>query len=461
MTTSEGKRAVIYGRVSRDRHGEGRSVDSQLKELRVTAERERWDVVAEYRDDGVGASRYSQGTRAGWPSVIALVTSGGVDVLAIWELSRATRDRQVFAALLAACEEQGVRLHAGGRYLDPADPDQAFGLDVEAAVAVREAGAISKRTRRGQAHAAAQGRPHGPSIWPYRRRYDERGALESVELIPERVTALKEAANTVLTGGTLTAAALKINGAGLDPDREFSGRTLRRLLMTPTTAGLRVHQGRVVGEGSWPAVFSLDTHQKLVVLLTQTGRRTTTDNITKHLLPGVALCGRCGGLMHRVGGTSRPPRLVCSVSPHVSHQQESAESYVERVVVRRLQRPDVLDAWQPKSATSTADAAESVKSLKRQLGEWEDAAAEGTVTPAAFGRIEARLSDKIALLEAAAKTVEVPEVLVKVTKGDVPSNWKALPITRKREVIRLIGAPRILPGRAPVEKRVIFPWETT
>lgn len=458
MTSTSGARAVLYGRVSRDRYGEGRSVDSQLAELHSVAAREGWRVVAERRDDGVGVSRYSRGVRAGWPEAVALIADGQVDVLACWELSRATRDRQVYAALLAACEERGVRLYAGGRYLDPSDPDEAFGLDVEAAVAVREAGTTSKRTRRGQAHAAAQGRPHGPIIWPYRRVYNHRGALERVELIPERAAALREAAATVLAGGTLTAAAEKINASGIDPTRRHVGRTLRRLLLTPTTAGLRVHRGQVVGEGVWPAVFDLETHRRLVALLSQPERRCTTDNQVRHLLPGLALCGLCGATVHRVGGTARPARLVCSAQPHLSHQQQPAEDYVERVLVARLQRPDVLDAWQPRPAEPDADRSD-LEALRTQLTAWEDAAAEGTVTPGAFGRIEARLLDRIAALEAASRPREVPGALVEVTSGDVPARWAALPVRRRREVVRLLGAPAILPGRGAAEDRVRFPWE--
>jgi len=326
---------------------------------------------------------------------------------------------------------------------------------------------ISKDTRLGQARAAERGRPHGRILWPYRRVYNHRGALERVEVIPERAAALRDAASSVLAGGTLTAAAEKINAAGLDPDRQFAGRTLRRLLRTPTVAGLRVHRGQVIGAGDWPAILDADTHQRLERLLSQPDRRCTTDTQVRHLLPGVALCGRCGATLHRVGGTARPPRLVCSQRPHLSLAQGAAERYVAAVVLARLQLPDALAAWQPQPAppagehreTPAGEHRETPAALRDQLAGWEDAAAEGTVTPAAFGRIEARLLARLAAAEAAARPTATPPVLTELTAGDAPTAWAGLPVRQQREVLRLLGAPTIRPGRGPAHERITFPWE--
>ncbi|MCX6464732.1 MAG: recombinase family protein [Pseudonocardiales bacterium] len=94
-------RAVLYGRTSLDR-SEGRSVDDQLAELRRWATREGVEVVAECRDDGISASRFARGkARPGWQQVLDVLAGGQVDSLAVWEISRSTRDRSVWAALVA------------------------------------------------------------------------------------------------------------------------------------------------------------------------------------------------------------------------------------------------------------------------------------------------------------------------------------------------------------------------
>ncbi|MDT7718318.1 MAG: site-specific recombinase, partial [Pseudonocardiales bacterium] len=111
--TNTNRRAVLYGRVSLDRR-EGKSVDDQLAELRAWAQREHWSIIGCYRDDGISASRFAKGkARPGWAQVMETIAAGGADVLMVWEISRATRDRSVFAALIAACTAAGVQIATG------------------------------------------------------------------------------------------------------------------------------------------------------------------------------------------------------------------------------------------------------------------------------------------------------------------------------------------------------------
>ncbi|HET8642502.1 MAG TPA: recombinase family protein, partial [Pseudonocardiaceae bacterium] len=149
MPSTESRRAVLYARVSELIEGR-KSVDDQLSELRVWARRDGWQVVAEHRDDGISASRFARRTvrRDGWQQTMDLISAGSVDILAVWELSRASRDRAVWAALLAACEQHGVLLAAGGKLHDPGDPDDAFMVDLGAALSSRESAILSKRVRR-------------------------------------------------------------------------------------------------------------------------------------------------------------------------------------------------------------------------------------------------------------------------------------------------------------------------
>lgn len=468
-------RAVLYGRVSRDRLGEGRSVDSQLTELRATAEREGWRVVAEHRDDSVGASAYSGGTRVGWLAVVDLIERGLVDLLAIWAISRASRDRVAWSALLAACTARGVRLHVGGRLLDPADPDQGFDLDLGGALAVREAGVISKSIKRGHAHSAAQGRPHAAGAWAYRRTYDERGRLLSVEPIPDRAAALADAAQRVLNGASLAGLAREWNARDFGDDRTrvnqgapgaerriWLGRTLGRLLASPTIAGLRVHRGRVIGEGMWPAIIDTDTHRRLVALFSDEQRRVSPDSKLRHLLPGVLRCGVCGAPVRRISGTKRPPRLSCAAKHCVSILESGAVEFVAKATVALLQRGDALEAFrrrqQPEPA---AEPTEDVDQLRARLAEWEAAAVDGTVSPPAFARIAAGLEQRIAEAEATAAraAAAVPAVLLEATAGDVVAWWEAATIQQRREVIRLLGSPRVLAGRGPALDRIRWPWE--
>ena len=84
-----------------------------------------------------------------------VIPSGRVDEPRVWEVSRATRDRAVYAALIGACTVEDVKITVNGRVHDRNDPDDAFMLDLGAALAVKESALTSKRIRRDVAARAA------------------------------------------------------------------------------------------------------------------------------------------------------------------------------------------------------------------------------------------------------------------------------------------------------------------
>ena len=54
---------------------------------------------------------------------------------------------------------------------------------------------------------------------------------------------------------------------------KWQGSTLRRVLISPRIAGLREHNGEVVGKAVWPAIIDEATHDRLVGLLKNPSRR--------------------------------------------------------------------------------------------------------------------------------------------------------------------------------------------
>src|SRR4051812_39017641 len=133
-----------------------------------------------------------------------VIGSGTADVLWIWEFSRATRDRRVWPALIAACQDNNVKIALDQRVYDPNDPEDAYILDQHAAQGVRESGMTSKRTRRDVRAQAYAGRPHGRVPYGYLREYDALSG-ELIKQMPDPVTApvVREAAERFLAGEAL------------------------------------------------------------------------------------------------------------------------------------------------------------------------------------------------------------------------------------------------------------------
>src|SRR3712207_1055367 len=110
MTTATPHPVVLYARVSQLRDTRATSVDDQLAELRRWAQREGWPIFGEFRDDNISASKYANGkARPGWEQALKAVQSRRVRALLVWELSRATRDKAVSAALETVCASSRVK----------------------------------------------------------------------------------------------------------------------------------------------------------------------------------------------------------------------------------------------------------------------------------------------------------------------------------------------------------------
>ncbi|MDQ3762218.1 MAG: recombinase family protein [Actinomycetota bacterium] len=458
----EAARAVLYGRVSKDR-SQGRSVDEQLTECRAWAERERWAITAEHRDDGVSASRYGNGkTHRGWQATMDMITAGKVDLLVVWEISRATRDRAVWSALFAACIERNVKIATGGRVHDPSDPDDGFMMDLQAALAVRESAVTSKRIRRTIRATATSGLPHGKIPFGYRRTYDpETRRLVRQEPDPATAEVVREVAARLRAGEALYSVAADLNKRGIPTPRAdelarlgrpvppgllWDPTQIKRLATNPTYAGLRTLHGAVVGPAAWPGLLSEADHHELVEKLTNPARKTWRDGAVKHLLSGLCECAVCGAPCRRVKNRNTPS-YACSERFCVVRSQRDLDELVSELVVARLSTPDAWSLF-PRSGedTNTDQAAETVRALRARLDGFYTQAAAGEITPAGLARVEQRLLPQIADAERRARPRRLPAVVVDLAEApDAAATWEQLSVPQRREVVRTLLLVRILP----------------
>ncbi len=452
MTTTATARAAIYCRVSRDTAG-GRSVEEQAAECQAWVEREGWSLSRPpYVDNDVSASRYSRKARPEWQQLSADVDAGLIDVIAVWEPSRATRDRRVWAALAATCEERGVRLGVNGRLYDLDDPDDAFQLDLFFALATRESGTTRKRVLRATRAGAAAGRVHGKLPYGYRRTYRQTTSGPQLDQqLPdeEQAPIVREIARRAAAGEALYTIARDLNDRGVPGPRQqlWDPRTVKRVAVSPTYVGKRVHQGKVVADGSWPAIVDEATHAVCVSRLTDPARRTNEGRHAQHLLTGLARCGVCGGPMARQKNRG-PYAYVCKTAFHVSRKQEDVDALVVGVVLARLARPDLAELMAgPDEQDDVVRAARDEATTKRaRLEGFYDAAAAGELTPAALARIEARLLPEIEAAEKRAQPRPLSPLVRDVAGPDAAETWERLTIHQKRELVDLLCTVTVLPA---------------
>lgn len=460
-----GQRVGLYGRVSIDTR-EGRSVDSQLAVGREWAKRESHRIVGEYRDDGISAFNAAK-VRPDWQRVMDDIVARKLDILWVWEASRASRDRAVWAALIAACAEARVLISVNGKNHDVTDPDDGFVLDLGAAMAVRESAYIRKRVQRATLAAAGEGRPFGSIPYGYRRVYDAKSGAPDRQ-VPDEQTApiVKEIVARVLAGEGLYTISVDLNRRGVPTPqmvrdqrlgREgvkrggWNNPKLRKLLSSPTMAGLRVHQGVVHGKATWEPLVSPADHVRVLQIINDPSRRTQRGTAPKYLLSGIAECGVCGGWLRRFPNRGKPSYGCAGVNNtndgHVSRLAEPLEAFVVRVLIARLSRPDALELLAaPADEGRAVEAIRERGRLQATLKVLEDGFIENPNPEAAavFQRQVNAVTARLAELEPLGEPREIPPVVADMIGADAATTWQGLSLLDQRQVIRWLMRIRVM-----------------
>ena len=463
-------RALLYTRVSKDKSGRGRSPEEQDTDLHREAAALRWHVV-DVVSDIKGASRHTKGSpRAGWPLVLRRLAAGDIDVLMVWESSRLTRTMREFLDFADLCEHTGTRVHYNGRTWDLADPyDRAKVMD-DMVRNELEVEVLRKRIMRNTAASLEAGRPAGRLMFGYQRVYDKRtGELLTNE--PDEVTGpvVAEVYRRFTRGESIRSLCADLDRRGVKPmgGGRWAIVSLRRVLSNPSYLGHRTSAGRVVVENAWPPLVDETTFYRAQAILTDPARRMSKDVQVKHLLVGLLHCETCGSrVTYRYSRARNAHHYRCKGRGCVAVDARRVEEGVRELVAARLARPDALAVFATSAVDVTGVSAE-LKALTARLEDSQEAYENGEVSPQAHGRLERKLTPRIAecerLLAVAHRDVPVAVAdLAAVTVEEVRARWDALDLLTKRAVVRalLVGAElRAAPaGRRRPDLGLRFRW---
>jgi len=466
-------RAIIYTRVSQDKHGTGRSVAEQETECRREVERRGWELVDVFTDNDRSASQHAKKGRPSWASLKRRLQAGGVDVLVVWEQSRTTRDLGEYASFREFCRSANVLLCAGGSVVDFTNANEAMTSGIKAVVDEAEAERTRERVLRGVRANAEAGRPHGRSLFGYDRVYDpSTGALVTQVENPTEAVVVRRIVADVLAGHSLYSItkALNAEGAPTPTSTPWIGRTVKRVAINPAYAGLRVHQGRVFGAATWAPIIPTIDHHRAVAILTDPSRKTNKRRERVHLLAGVLECGKCGGRLNAFH-ESRPnakgvrPRIYrCRNGGDVAILADTVDAFVVATVLERLGRPDGLATAVTDAVGNTDKTALEIVELRRRLDEAADQYAEGTISGEMLSRVEQRVRASLDVLErqrrASATTTAVDDLL---DADNAAASWDSLTIEQRVEVLRALVRITIMPNPRRGSKvfdpaRIVIEW---
>jgi site-specific DNA recombinase len=480
--------AVLYGRVSDDKHGDQRSVDEQEDRGRAECADHGWAIHGRvYADPDMSASRFARGgQRPEWNELLEDLAAKRFHVLVLWEPSRGDRDLESWIKLLNLCRRLGVLIHITSHHhtYDVRNRRDYKTLAEEGVDSADESEKTSGRIVRAMEALARKGLPTGPCPYGYRREYtiDERGKRKLVgqypDQIPRTATAvdgtvsqytpagvIAEMGSRCMGGESPHTVAVDLNRRGVPTAvASVAGWTHTEVvtrITNPVYAGLSVYWEEVVGPAVWDPIIPVADHHALVARYSEPDRRHVKETKIKHLGSGLYVCGVCGGPIRTtknptVGAPPPARRYTCTPDKKVgaakrggvrgycvSRDVTAVDAYVQLSIWRRLARPDIADllAEDDKADDKTANLKAEIAEKQGRLDKARDAYAAGRLPLASVERIEATLGPEITRARAAmnqSRYAPVLDGLMLPTVEAIRAEWFRRSMSRRREVIRVL-----------------------
>lgn len=373
--------AAIYTRISNDPEGRELGVERQLQDCQAYAARHGYCIVDVYTDNDISASAIAKKTRPRYRQLLADAVAGRFQVIIAYTSSRLTRQIREALDLIDLAKSHKVKYD----YLRSPkhDLNTARGrIDAkkEAVDNEGEPDIISERVARDVLRRAQQGEFHGGPVpfgieaeWGMVRRQQKIIAFRVNE---QQKALILEAARRVLSTETTYGICKDWNKKGrtTPAGARWSQRYLNRILTNPGTAGIRYFQGETLPT-PWPAILDRTDHERLVQVLTDPSRKTSSENKRKYMLSGLVHCALCKATMVSTSTKpSAPAGFECSKNKsgkagcgRVRVEMAGLEKYVLEQFFFTLDSP----AFSTAMSATREDASEAEAMARREVQKWE------------------------------------------------------------------------------------------
>lgn len=111
------KRIALYTRVSTDQQ----TTENQRLELLAVAQRNGWELVAEFCDHGISGAK-GRDQRPGYDNLMKAIARREIDLVATWAVDRLGRSLQNLVGFLTEINAKGVDLYLHQQALDTSTP---------------------------------------------------------------------------------------------------------------------------------------------------------------------------------------------------------------------------------------------------------------------------------------------------------------------------------------------------
>lgn len=320
----EGKKALIYTRVSTEMQVEGFSLEGQLNELISWCAYEKMEVVGIYEEKG--KSGKSIEGRPKFQEMLSDIQEERVkcDYICVYKLSRFGRNAADILNSLELIQSYGVNLLCKEDLIDSSQAQSKMMISILGSVSEMERENIIVQSMNGRREKAKQGGWNG-GFAPFGYTL-ENGELQ---IIPEEAEIVRQIFTEFVHGGkgyTTIAKYLNLQGISKrkakNSNREFSdwaSSAVKHILDNPLycgklTYGRRIKQKKqgtrnefrtvktkdfITVQGKHEAIISEELFELATIKRKETGHKFQSTTSKKvHLLTGIVKCPHCGSPMY-------------------------------------------------------------------------------------------------------------------------------------------------------------------
>ncbi|MCJ1707943.1 recombinase family protein [Microbacterium sp. VKM Ac-2923] len=290
-------RVVGYVRLSRE-SADSTSVARQRQIIEAHAKGRGWELVDTIDDVDVSASKRRL-DRPGLTRVRALIAGGKAEAVLVWRLDRLARSVVDFGTLL----DDGLNVVS---CTEPLDTTTAMGramAEVLQVFAALESRTIGDRLRSTIAYRVGQGDRWrgGPTPYGYKSVPHPSGDGKTLAIDATEAAYVRQAAEIVLSGGSLYKAMTTLTSNGSTPRRAtaWSLSSLRVVLTGDSVLGRQSRHGAPLRDDTgviatpWEPILTVSDAERLRAVL-QARPLATTRRKASRLLSGLLTCESCG-----------------------------------------------------------------------------------------------------------------------------------------------------------------------
>ena len=395
--------------------------------------------------------------RPGFREILDDITTGRVNAMLAEDLDRAVRDPRDLEDLLDACAINGAsaRSISGSLTLTEGGTEaEKMTARIMVATANKSSADTARRVADGRERWNGKSYGGGPRPYGYVAAQETEKYQRTLIIVPDEADIIREAAGAILNKGiSLRAMSRELRERGV-PDTHgnanWTSRSLKGILTKPSIAGLATHKGELA-PAPWEAILDQDVWERLREKLEDPARRVSDrTNEPRHLLSGIALCGKCqDGTTVRATGRRDATYYTCREGYHLKRLTEYADAWVERNITAYISqnRLEILKPEPREDIDTTALRAEAKRLRERKaaqirmhaLGEIDDSDLKTGL------RV---IRDRLAIIEAQLAQADQPDPVPEFRDphGFTRKNWRSLSLSRKRVIIKLLADITILPA---------------